>query len=383
MQGSVNVVGAGIAGLAAAAALARSGWQVRVLEEAPETREFGAGIYLKENSLQQLDEVGISETLLSRGVRLAEVRILDEGGRPVAVRNVGAERVVVTLRADLHAALLESVVGEGVEIRTSSRVAGATADGTVLFADGTRLTGDLLIGADGFRSVVRDSLGLARHVRNLGDGATRVLVPRVGEEPVSTEYWSGRKRVGIAPCSDELTYVFMIGPEGDERGVSLPVDVEHWSASFPQLAHVFERIAPGAGAHHAHTSVLCHSWVKGRAALLGDAAHAQPPNLGQGAGLAIANAFALAEALEEASSVAQALSQWQDRAFPVARMVQRLTTWYDYLGYRCPPPMAPLRAGLVRGLASFPPHAAGGNGGGAAAWGGRNSWLRTRHQMTR
>ncbi len=78
--GSAHVVGGGIAGLAAAAALARSGWQVVVLEQSAEVREFGAGIYLKENSLQPLDGVGVSQALRASGVKLDEVRIVDETG---------------------------------------------------------------------------------------------------------------------------------------------------------------------------------------------------------------------------------------------------------------------------------------------------------------
>ncbi len=353
--GSAHVVGGGIAGLAAAAALARSGWQVVVLEQSAEVREFGAGIYLKENSLQPLDGVGVSQALRASGVKLDEVRIVDETGRPVAVRDVRAERVIVTLRADLHGALLEVATEAGAEIRTTSTVTRAAPDGTLQLADGSSLRSDLVIGADGFRSVVRDSLGLAKHVRTLGDGATRVVVPRGSEEPVSTEYWAARRRVGIAPCSAEDTYVFLIGPESDAAGVRLPVDVGHWSAAFPHLREIFERIPPGAGVHHAHAYVLCHRWVSGRVALLGDAAHAQPPNFGQGAGLAIANAFRLAEILEGAASVGEGLECWHEQAFSVARNVQRLTTWYDHLGYRTPASAAALRAGLVRRLAAFGP----------------------------
>lgn len=353
--GTAHVVGAGIAGLAAAAALARAGWHVVVLEQSPEAREFGAGIYLKENSLQPLDAVGVSQRLEAAGTKLDEIRIVDETGRPVAARDVRSERVIVTLRADLHSALLLVAAESGAEIRTGSTAMGAAPDGTLWLADGTALQSDLVIGADGFRSAVRDTLGLAKRVKTLGDGATRVLVPRGDEPAVSTEYWAAQRRVGIAPCSAEDTYVFIIGPESDARGVRLPVNVEHWSAAFPHLREIFERIPPGAGVHHAHSYVRCHRWVSGRVALLGDAAHAQPPNFGQGAGLAIANAFLLAEVLGEADSVEVGLERWNEQAFPVARNVQRLTTWYDHLGYRCPAPVTGLRAGLVRTLATFGP----------------------------
>lgn len=353
--GSAAVVGAGIGGLAAAAALARSGWGVRVYERAAEAREFGAGIYLKENSLRPLDATGTSDLLAGQGVKLEEVRILDEKGRPVAVRDVRTERVIVTLRSTLHGALADLATQAGAELVTRASVVAASPEGVVRFADGSTTRADLVVGADGFHSAVREGLGLGRRVRTLGDGATRVLVPRSGEEHVSTEHWSGTRRVGIAPCSADHTYVFLIGPERDRRATALPVDVAYWSAAFPHLRELLERVPPTSGVHHAHSYALCRSWVQGRVALIGDAAHAQPPNLGQGAGLAIANAFALAAELQGAASVEEGLRAWNARAFPVARNVQRLTTWYDHLGYQCPRTVAPLRARFVKGLATFGP----------------------------
>jgi 2-polyprenyl-6-methoxyphenol hydroxylase-like FAD-dependent oxidoreductase len=347
------VAGGGIAGFAAAAALVRHGFDVTVYEESEEPREFGAGIYLKENSLQVLDELGVAERLIKGGVRLRAVRIVDETGKTIVSRATHEERLIVALRADLHTALRDAALDGGAELVTRRRVVGATPEGVLRFDNGDEVTADLVVGADGVHSRVRESLGLTRMNALLGDGATRVLIPRE-EEPYSTEYWSGQHRVGIAPCSEDLTYAFIIGPEREARARRLPLDREYWTELFPHLEGVFARVADDAGVHHAHPFVYCQSWISGRVAIVGDAAHAQPPNFGQGAGLAIAAAWELAEVLDNARDIDRGLVRWEKQARPRVNMVQRLTTAYDIAGYMWPPAFAGVRSQLFQTISAIP-----------------------------
>jgi len=352
---TVAIAGAGIAGFAAAAALARKGFDVRVYERSEEPREFGAGIYLKENSLPVFDDFGVGERLAARGVRIRAARIVDETGTIIVNRSVEQERLIVALRADVHNLLREAAVEAGAELVTGRTVTGADAAGRLLFADGGDVEADLVVGADGLHSAVRESLGLTRVKGTLGDGATRVVIPRTeADEPYSTEYWSGRHRVGVAPCSEDLTYVFIIGPEDEERVRRLPLDREYWTEQFPNLKHVFDRVGDDIGVHHAHPYVECTSWAAGRVAIIGDAAHAQPPNFGQGAGVAIAGAWRMAETLAEHSDIAEGLREWERRTRPGIEMVQRLTTVYDVAGYAWPEELAPVRAGIFHDMSLHP-----------------------------
>ncbi len=350
------VAGAGIAGLSVAASLARAGFAVQILERSAEPREFGAGIYLKENSLPVLDELGAGDRVARHGVRIRAVRIVDERQATIVTRDTGAERVIVALRAELHGALLDAALAAGVSLRTRATVTGAHPDGRLALADGTEVGADVVIGADGFSSAVRDSLGLARRTRTLGDGATRVLVPR-REQPYSTEYWAGHVRVGIAPCSEDLSYVFLIGPERDPRAVRVPVDRDYWSRALPHIADVFERISDDSGIHHPHPYVSCHRWTAGRVAIVGDAAHAQPPNLGQGAGLAIAAGWELARRLTPGGDTAEQLQAWERSVRPAMDTVQRITTAYDVAGYGWPLAAQRARAELFHRLSTFRPAA--------------------------
>jgi 2-polyprenyl-6-methoxyphenol hydroxylase-like FAD-dependent oxidoreductase len=180
-----------------------------------------------------------------------------------------------------------------------------------------------------------------------------VLIPRQ-EENLSTEYWSGSRRVGVAPCAADQTYVFMIGPESQPRCGAVPIDREYWKQAFPQLSALFDRIPDDAGVHHRHEEVVCTRWTAGRVALIGDAAHAQPPNLGQGAGLAIAAAWELARTVSESEDVPADLVDWERRVRPGVDRVQRLTTLYSHAGYYWPAPALAARAQLFHWLSVVP-----------------------------
>jgi 2-polyprenyl-6-methoxyphenol hydroxylase-like FAD-dependent oxidoreductase len=351
------VAGAGIAGLAAAAALAQRGVEVRVFERTDSPREFGAGIYLKENSLPVLDKLGVGEEVAASGVAIRAARIVDERNQIIVSRSTEAERLIVVERAVLHTALLNAALTAGATLITNATVTGARPDGTLLFDGREPVRADVVIASDGRHSRVRESLGLTRVSRTLGSGATRLLIPRQ-EEPLSTEYWAGSRRVGVAPCSADSSYVFIIGPEKDPRTVGIPVDRDYWTSIMPNLAGVFERITDDVGVHHAHAYVTCRTWTVGRVAIIGDAVHAQPPNFGQGAGLAIAIAWRLAERTTGASGdLPSALRSWENQTRPAADMVQRLTTAYDLIGYRTPAPLLPARAAVFHGLSTFKPTA--------------------------
>ena len=341
--------------MAVAAALARHGFGVRLHERAPELRELGAGIYLKENSLRVLDELGAYEALESRGVRLQETRVRTEGGRLVLRRRVAQERTLVALREDLHGLLSEAAADAGAEIVTRSRVEAADTRGILTLQSGRRSErGDLIVGADGLHSRVRATAGLEGRVQMLHDGATRLLIPRDEPEAVSTEHWSGRLRVGVTPCSPDHTYVFLIGPEADDRARTVPVDVDYWLRAFPYLGDVFDRVSGAAGTHHPHALVVCPRWTRGRVALVGDAAHAQPPNLGQGAGLAIANAWALSTSLQRHTDVESGLAAWESENRSLGHQVQRWSHRYGLAGHRWPPRLHPLRTAALWTLGHSP-----------------------------
>jgi 2-polyprenyl-6-methoxyphenol hydroxylase-like FAD-dependent oxidoreductase len=352
MDKHAHVVGGGIGGLTAAACLARRGWKVTVHERTSQLREIGAGIYLKENSLRVLEELQWLDEILPHCNRVRHT-FIDDRGRLLRHASYGDERVYTILRQDLHRKLAECAQRWGATIVVDSNVEDVRPDGS-LRVSGKELHADLIVGADGVGSIVRQRAGLEDSVVRIGSGSTRMLVRRKPGDTIDTsgEYWSGHNRVLVGPISEDILYVCCSSREDDARGVALPLDVEYWSSRFPQLADVFSRFETGV--HHVHPKVRVKSWHKGCIALLGDAAHGQPPNLGQGAGMAIFNASVLAEELARHADIENALARWEARQRKLTLQVQNWSLGWESVMHRWPLPLQRLRALFVLSLAKFP-----------------------------
>jgi 2-polyprenyl-6-methoxyphenol hydroxylase-like FAD-dependent oxidoreductase len=351
-----HVVGGGIAGVALAACLAQRRWNVTVHERSSELREIGAGIGIKENSIKVMEELGCFGAILNRSQRVKYMFINDRPGHNLREISYGSERVYTVGRQDLHRELANSAKSWGADIKLNSNVLKVSPEGRIATSDGEH-TADLIIGADGLSSLVRLQSGLGGNARIMNSGSTRVLVPRKASDSPDTsrEYWRAHKRVLLMPMSDDTLYVCASSREDDKRGIALPFDVAYWSASFPELSDVFARIPPDAGTHFAHGEVRVRKWHNRHIAIVGDAAHGQPPNLGQGAGMAIANARALAEALERETSIERALTLWERECLAFSRQVQNWSLGWEYLMHRWPLALEPLRSMIVLGIARFPP----------------------------
>lgn len=325
-----EVAGAGLGGLAVSIALAQRGWSVRVHERSSTLRMFGAGIWLWENGLRSLDGLGVEEEATKQAQRIETLVARDQSGRLLMRREFGdKDRLVLPLRADLYDALIARAQAVGVEIRTSSTAVAANARGELELESGEVLTADLVVAADGVFSKVRESLLLTKRLDYLDEGYTRLLIPRrEGDPPTEiTEYWSGSRRLLYDPCTAELNYVCLCCSVADELGQEIPVNKASWLKSFPDLGDIIERFDE-VGRWDRAMRVTCSSWSRGVAAVVGDAAHGQPPNLGQGANLTFQNALSLAEYLDRDADVDRALDEWEKRERPLTDHIQRWTDLY-------------------------------------------------------
>ena len=144
-----------------------------------------------------------------------------------------------------------------------------------------------------------NSLGIGASYRSLPTSVNRYLIPsrEITPEPVTREHWSGRYRIGITPCGNDLTYVYQVCPEWDKAATAMPSNVALWSRAFPRLRREIEFLSQSGASRHNFSIVRCPRWQKGRVAIVGDAAHGLPPTLGQGVGLTLMNARALAVVL--------------------------------------------------------------------------------------
>jgi 2-polyprenyl-6-methoxyphenol hydroxylase-like FAD-dependent oxidoreductase len=176
MQRHAEIVGAGFAGLTAACALAQRGWSVRLHERADQLRTTGAGIYVYENGLRVLEAVGAYEAAVADAPMAHTREVRDDRNRIISVHRWKGSRVFSIVRQNIINALAIAATKAGVEVVTGSAATAATAGGELALADGQRLRPDLIVGADGSGSCVRDSLGLIAKRKFLVDGCTRLLM---------------------------------------------------------------------------------------------------------------------------------------------------------------------------------------------------------------
>src|SRR5439155_12913233 len=248
--------------LTAAAVLGQRGWSVRVHEKGPELREIGAGIFMWENGIRSLEALGAWDDASRNAERIDRWELRDQRQRLLQGEwMMGGARLYLVLRTELYRALADAATHAGAEIVTNSTVSHATVDGELVLEDGSRLPADLVVGADGVYSRVRDALQLAVSVRDLEDGCSRHLIPRSEEDPreVTIEHWHGGRRIGVCPCSPDQVYVYLCCPSRDAHGRANPVDRGSWTASFPHLQNTVERI-PGDGRWACFYDVSCRSW---------------------------------------------------------------------------------------------------------------------------
>ena len=345
------VAGAGVAGLSASISLLQHGWSVQLFERSATLREIGAGIFIKGNGLRVLDSYGLLDRLAEHCVVLEEARLLDAEGKVLQRRLLhGVNRVWNIKRQLLVQVLRDRAVELGARIEFGAAVDEYDPSGAVVIG-GTRHVADLVVAADGVGSNARGTLDLAISTRQPLSGAIRLLVPRTEAESenITREFWSSGLRVGVAPCTESDVYSYLAAPLANLQGARAPIDAGYWSLHFPELARqgFFERANIAGGVHHPYPSVSVRAWSRGKIALVGDAVHALPPTLGQGAGLALMNTCLLAQFLAETTDVVPALNRWERQWRWVSDLTQLWSLRYDRMTSEWPRIAYPLRTTII------------------------------------
>lgn len=346
MKKRASIAGGGIAGLSLGLMLARIGWSVRVHEQADAIREVGAGIFLRNNSIEVLEEFGVLDSLRAKGAELTTQLTVDRSGKVMETRAlVGQGRVTVLERQALVDELRNAAISSGVEIVTSSRAVDIDPAGRLTLESGEVESADLVVAADGVWSKLRPRLGLPTLPRKLPTTINRFLLPhrKFTTEPFHYEHWGVNRRIGIAPSGPNSTYIYQVCRVQDTAAGTLPTEVSVWSEAIPGLKDLFEEMAVSPGIPHQYLVVRCEHWSQGRAAIIGDAAHGLPPTLGQGAGLSIMNARGLTAALALEEDVPTALRNWETMTRHITDRTQGWAVRFDVFANRFPDSLAFMR----------------------------------------
>lgn len=362
MNASIAIVGGGLGGLTCGIALARRRLTCTIYERAPEVSEVGAGIWLPPNALQVLDRLGMADDLMLAGVPVRRIELCAVGRR-APLRTVELDWVVEKFgfptvsvrRSSLQRLLVEEIGPEALQ-RGSNCVSVRQGPGSAVvdFEDGSHVEADIVIGADGLRSVVREAVEPDVPLRDSGQLCFRGLADYVLPDElagVCRETWGGRARFGFCQVGRGAVYWFAPIAAARDESVS--------SAEFTGLYSDFPSPVPELLANTEAESISClrlfdiaprRQWHKGRVVLLGDAAHPATPNLGQGGAQAMEDALALAAAVASAHDHSRAFDAYQrmrlDKARHIVRRSLRLGQVAHYRGWLA----RTLRDSLMRAL---------------------------------
>ena len=333
----IAIVGAGIGGLALALGLARAGKRLRVYEQAPELREIGAGVSLSPNAVKGLRYLGVGERLEALADEpptqvtrhYATGKVLVNFRRHNTREQLGAPYLQAP-RADLHDLLREGLAALQPDALVLDKELTAVSDDSagayVLdFADGSQAGADLLVGADGLKSTVRREVFAEPEPEFSGFVAWRGLVTR---EELGDEQSRPGSMVFVAPGRMFVRYPVR---HGALQNFVAFARAESWTAEgwsqtggidavrgifsdFHEDARVVLRAFPGRRCHKwgLFARQPLPRWVRGRATVLGDAAHPMLPWFGQGAAMAIEDAVILCRALIEFDDAEEALRRYEN-----------------------------------------------------------------------
>jgi len=334
----VLIVGGGLSGTAAALSLQRAGIEVDLVEREAVWRAMGTGITLMGPALRALQQLGVLDECLREGGGTSEMSFFDVDGNLLQQLELhgllGPDYPAVggMMRPALHRILAEAAAEAGVAVRTGVSVTSLEQrpDGAdVAFTDGSSSAYDLVLGADGLRSQIREMVfgADAPQPQELGQMVWRAVLDRPASVTSEGQYYGPGLKTGFTPLGPDTMYQFLVQPFADPElpaPADRPARMRELLAPFGgSVAEVREQITDPekVDVRKLYWLLMPAPWYRGRVLLIGDAAHATTPQLAMGGAIAMEDGIALAELLVEHDDLDAALDAFMTRRYERCRMV--------------------------------------------------------------
>jgi 2-polyprenyl-6-methoxyphenol hydroxylase-like FAD-dependent oxidoreductase len=335
----VLIVGGGVAGLALGRALRAQGLDPEIIERASSWPASGTGLYIPGNGVRALGALGLADEVLARAVHISHQRILDHTGRRLAEIELDnfwspVGPCVGIARTELHRILLEGAGDVRMRLGTSlTRLSQDHDEVHVVFSDGSTGTYDLVVGADGIHSFVRQLAFGSVVPRYLGQVSWRFLVDHSGAIRTWTVMLGPRRAFLMVPVGPNRLYCYadLAAAAAEDPTERDPVRLRTLFADFAQpVPGILRQLQSFDSIHFSPIEeIVCEAPVRGRVVLLGDAAHATSPNMAEGASLALEDALVLAHMLRTHGSPAESFSAFRERRQARIRWVRQRTRRRD------------------------------------------------------
>ncbi|MFN8356477.1 MAG: FAD-dependent monooxygenase [Spirosomataceae bacterium] len=330
----IAIIGGGIGGLTTALALIQNGQEVTVYESATEIKPVGAGIVMANNAMQVFDKLGIRAKIERAGCKISNIKITDAQLNTISVSDLTKFEIkygvynVAIHRADLQKILANEIGFQNIQLSKRLLKIEKENDFKLTFDDSTSIIADIVIGADGIKSTVRNQLFGVGSIRDTKQRCWR----GVAEFDWSSNYnheafeaWGKGKRFGFVKISDKKVYWFAVCDDILIKDNSTITEL--FKDFHPEIVKI---ISETQNDKIIFSDIIdlqpIYQWQKGKVCLIGDAAHATTPNMGQGACQAVEDAYVLGKLFGQGKSAEEVFAQYEKLRMGKAHYIVN-TSW--------------------------------------------------------
>jgi|TARA_B110000037_G_scaffold8373_1_gene9007 2-polyprenyl-6-methoxyphenol hydroxylase-like FAD-dependent oxidoreductase len=307
---SIDIIGAGIGGLTLALALEQKGIKYRVYEEANEIKPVGAGIILANNAMQVYEKLGLKNEIEELGCRMQHMKITNTNLNAASSvdlslyeKKYGVKNIAIH-RGELQKLLLKKIDPKKIHLNKKLESLEKKEPFLLNFSDATQVKSDIVIGADGINSIVRNSFFSNSKIRKAEQvcwrGVTKIETPKEFKNDLN-EAWGGNERFGFIEISENKVYWYALKTIDKSINEYTKDDLDLYFKKFHPFVKNLINATPKSQIHTAAITDLkpISNWSGSNFCLIGDAAHAMSPNMGQGACQAIEDSYVLSECLNK------------------------------------------------------------------------------------